>query len=200
LLVCVIGVALTEQGAMSLLPIYALRQHMTLAESSLTLVVMIGGSVVLQYPIGSFADRLARPVVMAMCAGVAALAVALLPWAAQIPGVFWFLIFVWGGTYYGIYTLSLVRLGECYSGTFLVAGSAAMGAMWGVGRPHRTAADRGCDEYPRSNRPAAGNRGGVRGHRRRLLGFHDAASVKSPSLRVEGRKNVSQISGLSLPR
>ena len=133
LLVCVIGVALTEQGAMSLLPIYALREHMTLAESSLTLVVMIGGSVLLQYPIGSFADRLARPVVMAMCAGVAALAVALLPWAAQIPGAFWLLIFVWGGTYYGIYTLSLVRLGECYSGTFLVAGSAAMGAMWGVG-------------------------------------------------------------------
>jgi len=132
LLMCVIGVALTEQGAMSLLPIYALRVHMTLAESSLTLVVMIAGSVVLQYPIGSFADRFARPVVMAMCAGVAAVAAASLPWAVQIPGAFWLLIFVWGGAYYGIYTLSLVRLGE-YSGAFLVAGSAAIGAMWGIG-------------------------------------------------------------------
>jgi len=133
LLLCVIAVALTEQGAMSLLPIYALRQRMSLTESSLTLVVMIAGSIMLQYPIGSLADRLARPLATAMCAAAAALAAALLPWGVQIPGLFWVLIFVWGGAYYGIYTLSLVRLGECYSGGLLVAGSAAFGAMWGIG-------------------------------------------------------------------
>ena len=42
-------------------------------------------------------------------------------------------VFLWGGIYYAIYTLGLVKLGQQFSGADLVAGSAACGATWGIG-------------------------------------------------------------------
>ena len=38
-----------------------------------------------------------------------------------------------GAKYSGVYTLSLVRLGQTYTGAALVAGNTAFGAMWGLG-------------------------------------------------------------------
>ncbi len=45
----------------------------------------------------------------------------------------WPILFVFGGAYYAIYVLSLIRLGERFSGQLLVAGTAAFGAAWGLG-------------------------------------------------------------------
>jgi len=42
-------------------------------------------------------------------------------------------IFAWGGIYYAIYSLALIKLGGEYSGADLVAGNAACSAMWGIG-------------------------------------------------------------------
>lgn len=45
----------------------------------------------------------------------------------------WPLIFVWGAVSYGIYTMSIIELGERFTGSTLVAGNAAFSLMWGVG-------------------------------------------------------------------
>jgi hypothetical protein len=56
-----------------------------------------------------------------------------MPIAVRVPLLFWVVVFIWGGAYYAIYTLSLVRLGERFRGAALVAGNAAFAAMWGAG-------------------------------------------------------------------
>ena len=45
----------------------------------------------------------------------------------------WPLFFVWGGVSFGIYTLSLIQLGERFTGQALIAGNAAFGIVWGIG-------------------------------------------------------------------
>ncbi|SEG13479.1 Predicted arabinose efflux permease, MFS family [Thermomonospora echinospora] len=133
LLLCVGAAAFADQGAMSLLPLYALREGLSEDGANLALVTMISGSIALMYPIGWLADRISRPVMLAACALLTAVCAALLPVGVHSPGAFGALVFVWGGAYYAIYTLSLVILGERFYGPALVAGSAAFGALWGVG-------------------------------------------------------------------
>lgn len=133
LLLCVAAVALADQGAMSLLPLYVLRHGFGSDAASLALVVMIAGSVTLQYPIGWLADRHDRRLLNMLCALAAALGSALLSVTVQVPWLFWVVVFIWGGSYYAIYVLALVRLGEGFSGSTLLAGNSAFGIMWGVG-------------------------------------------------------------------
>lgn len=133
LLACVAAVALADEGAMSFLPLYALRHGYGEQAGTVLLVVMIAGSVALQYPIGWLADRVRRARVMAGCALAAAASAAAFPLLASTPALFAAGVFLWGGLYYGIYVLALIRLGEAFRGHALVAGNAAFAAMWGVG-------------------------------------------------------------------
>lgn len=133
LVLCAGVVAFADEGSMSLLPIYLIQHGYGEQAGNLALVAMIAGSVSMQFPIGWLADRLPRTRVMAGTATVAALSAALLPLAVHAPIPFAALVFVWGGAYYALYVLSLIRLGELFKGSALVAGNAAFGAMWGVG-------------------------------------------------------------------
>jgi len=45
----------------------------------------------------------------------------------------WPLVFVWGGVSFGIYTMSLIQLGERFTGQALIAGNAAFAFTWGIG-------------------------------------------------------------------
>ena len=133
LLVLTAAVALADEGAMSFLPLYALAHGYSEQAGTILLIVMIAGSVSMQYPIGWLADRLRRSTVMAGCAALAAASAATMPLATPYTPALGAVVFLWGGVYYAIYMLSLVRLGESFSGTTLVAGNAAFAAMWGVG-------------------------------------------------------------------
>ena len=42
----------------------------------------------------------------------------------------WPLVFVWGGVSFGIYTMSLIQLGERFTGHTLIAGNAAFALVW----------------------------------------------------------------------
>lgn len=133
LLVCTASVALADEGAMSFLPLFALAHGYGEQAGNLLLIVMIAGSVSLQYPLGSLADRMRRSTVMVVCAAAAAVSAALFPLLVATPLLFGLAVFVWGGAYYAIYVLALVRLGDAYRGSALVAGNAAFAAMWGIG-------------------------------------------------------------------
>ncbi len=133
LLVLTAAVALADEGAMSFLPIYALEYGYAEKTGTILLIVMIAGSVSLQYPIGWVADRVPRATVMIACAAAAAASAAAMPFTVTTPWLFAFAVFVWGGVYYAIYMLALVRLGESFAGMTLVTGNAAFAAMWGVG-------------------------------------------------------------------
>ena len=50
-----------------------------------------------------------------------------------VGGLIWPLVFVWGGVSFGIYTMSLIQLGERFTGQALIAGNAAFAVVWGIG-------------------------------------------------------------------
>ncbi|MFC4458300.1 MFS transporter [Pseudonocardia nematodicida] len=132
LLLCVGVAAYVEQAAMSFLPLYGLLRNFSEGVSSTLLVAMIAGSVVLMYPIGWLADRINRIALIVACAMLATVFSAM--YFIQL-GVVPALIvsFAWGGLYYGIYTLSLIWLGQRFTGSLLIAGTAACSAVWGIG-------------------------------------------------------------------
>jgi fucose permease len=57
---------------------------------------------------------------------------ALLPLLIETP-LIWPMVFLWGAVSYGIYTMTLIELGERFAGSMLVAGNAAFSLMWGLG-------------------------------------------------------------------
>ena len=56
----------------------------------------------------------------------------LLPWVFNA-WLIWPLFFVWGGVSFGIYTISLIQLGERFAGQALIAGTASFALAWGIG-------------------------------------------------------------------
>lgn len=86
----------------------------------------------LQILLGRVAERFGSTRTMLFCA-LAPLAGCLL-----LPSIFnswliWPLVFVWGGVSFGIYTMSLIQLGERFTGQALIAGNAAFAFVWGIG-------------------------------------------------------------------
>jgi len=121
-----------EQGALSLLPIYAGEHGFSEENAAWLLTVMIGGSIAVTPIAGWMAERIGARRSMVWLAATAALGAPLLTLLVETPFV-WVYIALWGGTYFGIYTVALVEAGERFSGPSLVALNAAIGIMWGIG-------------------------------------------------------------------
>jgi MFS family permease len=121
-----------EQGILALLPVYGTSYGITESAMSALLTVMIAGNIALQVPLGLLAERWSARVVRLGCVTATVLGCAALPLLIESPLV-WPFIFVWGAVSYGIYTMTIIELGERFSGSMLVAGNAAFAMMWGVG-------------------------------------------------------------------
>jgi MFS family permease len=122
-----------DQAVLSFLPVYGLAHGMNRETATIALAVLIGGNVFLQMPIGWLADHMPRRLLMCLCALATALSGAMLPFVIDYPLLLWPLLFVWGGVAFGSYTACMVELGQRFSGSLLLAGSAAFGLMWGLG-------------------------------------------------------------------
>ena len=132
LLFAVIVAAGFEQGVLALLPVYGTSRGIGESAMSALLAVMIAGNIALQVPLGLLAERLSARVVRLACVSLTVLGCAMLPFLIDTPLV-WPFIFVWGAVSYGIYTMTIIELGEKFTGQMLVAGNAAFAMMWGVG-------------------------------------------------------------------
>lgn len=121
-----------EQAVLALLPVYGAFYAIPSFDMSALLTVMIAGNIAMQVPLGLLAERLsARPVRLG-CILITVLGCVLLPLLIRSPLV-WPLLFFWGSASYGIYTMSIVELGERFTGKTMVAGNAAFAMVWGVG-------------------------------------------------------------------
>lgn len=121
-----------EQGVLALLPVYGTSHGIAEASMSALLAVMIAGNIALQVPLGLLAERWSARVVRFVCVSITVAGCALLPLLIDSPLV-WPFVFLLGAVSYGIYTMSIIELGEKFSGSMLVAGNAAFAMMWGVG-------------------------------------------------------------------
>lgn len=133
LLLAVLSAAYFDQVVLSFLPLYALYHGLPEATASFALGTLIVGNVFLQIPLGWLADRTSRGTVMLICTVITLAGCALLPFVIRSNWLLWPTLFIWGGAAFGVYTVALAGLGDRYSGTMLLTGSAAFGLMWGLG-------------------------------------------------------------------
>jgi len=132
LLSAVVVAAGFEQSVLALLPVYGTHYGIPEARMSALLSMMIAGNIAMQVPLGLLAERLTARLVRFGCVSVTILGCLLLPVLIETP-LIWPCVFIWGAVSYGIYTMSIIELGERFSGSTLVAGNAAFSLMWGVG-------------------------------------------------------------------
>ncbi|SYX88021.1 MFS transporter [Pseudomonas reidholzensis] len=121
-----------EAMILTLLPVYCLQQGFS-AEIALFMVsTVVVGDAVLQLPIGAMADKMSRQTLFSGCAVtlmVSSLAIPLLLDTALI----WPVWVLFGASAGGLFTLSLILIGERYRDDALVRANAHVAQLWGIG-------------------------------------------------------------------
>lgn len=132
LLFTVVVAAGFEQTILVLLPVYGVHYGISPFDISALLTVTVAGNIAMQVPLGLLAERFSARLVRFVCICMTVSGAALLPMLIGTP-LIWPCVFVWGAVSYGIYTMSIVELGERFTGETMMAGNAAFALMWGVG-------------------------------------------------------------------
>lgn len=112
--------------------IYATRHGISLTQASTILGTGIISGVTMFYAIGVWADRWTKNGVIMLCALATVAATLAMP--VLINTIFiWPLIMIVMTAAFGVYVVALAAIGDIFKGPDVVAASAAVGAMWGVG-------------------------------------------------------------------
>ncbi|WP_108881146.1 MFS transporter [Anderseniella sp. Alg231-50] len=132
LLLGVLTMTLFDSIMLSFFPIYAVRLSLELSTAAWLLGAAVAGAALFQLPIGWLADRWSRRGViwiatLGTCSLALSMPLVIKTWLA------WPLAVALGTCAYALYSLALVALGDRFKGPMLVAGSAAVAAMWGIG-------------------------------------------------------------------
>jgi MFS family permease len=121
-----------EAMILTLLPIYCLRQGFS-ADIALAMVsTVVVGDAVLQLPIGALADHFSRRSLFAGCAVVLMLSSLAVPLLIDTLFI-WPLWVLFGASAGGLFTLSLILIGERYRDDALVRANAHVAQLWGIG-------------------------------------------------------------------
>ncbi len=132
LLLAVLAVTLFDNVYISFFTIFGMRSGLPLATSSTILGTAIICNVFLFTPMGMLADRWSRPGVMMITAVLTVVLCLSLPFVVTTWAI-WPVMIVISAVAFGPYIISLATMGDRFSGGELIAGSAAISAMWGVG-------------------------------------------------------------------
>ncbi len=122
-----------DTGLFTLLPIYGLRAGFAEATVVVMLSLFVGGNLVLQLPIGWLADRTDRRAVLLACVAAGLVGAVLLPVLLFHGPLLWVMLFLWGGTSFGIYTCGLALLGERFPRAQLAGANTAFVMIYEFG-------------------------------------------------------------------
>jgi len=132
LLFAVAAATLFDNVLISFFTIYGIRNGLALETASWILGFGIIGNVLMFYPLGWLADHWSRQRVMLLTAALTvllslSLLVVITHWLV------WPVMMLLTASAFGVYVVALATLGDSFSGADLIAGAAAIAAMWGVG-------------------------------------------------------------------
>ncbi|MGH8439416.1 MAG: MFS transporter [Pseudomonas sp.] len=121
-----------EAMILTLLPVYCLQEGFSTEIALFMVSTVVVGDALLQLPIGALADRMSRRTLFSGCA------LALLLSSLAIPlmlhtWLIWPLWVLFGASAGGLFTLSLVLIGERYRDDALVRANAHVAQLWGIG-------------------------------------------------------------------
>ena len=123
----------TETDIFNLLPVYGVRIGMTEQTAAFVLSIFAAGNILFQIPIGYWADRTDRRLVLMVCAGVGMVGAFAIPAVSGSMWTFAPTLFVFGGVVVGLYTVGLTLLGERFRGADLASANGAFVLMYSVG-------------------------------------------------------------------
>jgi MFS family permease len=121
-----------EAMMLTLLPIYGLRQGFTQEVALFMVSVVVVGDAALQLPIGLLADRMSRRSLFRGCGVILLLSSLALPLLLHT-ALIWPLLVLFGASAGGLFTLSLILIGERYRDDELVRANAHVAQLWGIG-------------------------------------------------------------------
>jgi len=125
LLACAWTCGALVMSVVALLPIYGLRSGLGEHAVVVMVSVFLIGNAALQIPIGWVSARMPQRRVLASLAWLGIVSPLLLAPALEAGFVLWILLFLWGGSVIGFYTVGLVALGERFPGAEIAAANAA---------------------------------------------------------------------------
>jgi MFS family permease len=125
--------AALEAAGLSLLPLYAMGLGWPEHSATLLLTVLLIGAILLQLPIGWLGDRMERRRLLIVLAAISAFGALLWPFAFSHAWFAYPLLFLWGGTFVGIYTTTVTMLGDSYQDNELLCIYALLSVAWGIG-------------------------------------------------------------------
>ena len=121
-----------EAMMLTLLPIYGLRQGFTQEVALFMASVVVVGDAVLQLPIGLLADRISRVTLFRLCGVVLLFSSLGIPLLLHTP-LIWPVLVLFGASAGGLFTLSLILIGERFRDDQLVRANAHVAQLWGIG-------------------------------------------------------------------
>lgn len=122
----VLCIGLVDAAFFTFLPIYGLRVGLDQDTAITLLSVVFAGNLMLQVPLGWLADRVNRRGLLLALGLICVICPPLVAWSlGSGPFPAYAILFVWGGTSFGLYTVGVTMLGERYRGGELVAANAA---------------------------------------------------------------------------
>lgn len=125
-------VAITFGSLATFMPVYGPTVGVPLQDAFLLLTLLSGGGL-LQYPIGWLADHMDRRLLTVLVLLVMAGLFAAMPSVLADPVWRWPYVIVLGGGMMGLYTLSLILLGQYFRGGDLGAATTLFQVMWNTG-------------------------------------------------------------------
>lgn len=114
-----------ETCTFSLLPLYAASLNLDPEHTVMLMSVFAAGGLALQPPLGWLADRWHRVRLLALCATIGIVGVAVMPLLIGQSPLLWPVLFLWGGAVAGFYTLGLTLLGQHFPAAALARANVA---------------------------------------------------------------------------
>ncbi|MHA6491972.1 MFS transporter [Pseudomonas borbori] len=121
-----------EAMMLTLLPIYGLRQGFTQEVALFMVSVVVVGDAALQLPLGLLADRMSRRTLFRGCGVVLLVSSLAIPLTLHSV-LIWPVLVAFGASAGGLFTLSLILIGERYRDDELVSANAHVAQLWGIG-------------------------------------------------------------------
>ena len=121
-----------EAMTLTLLPVYLIREGFDAQRALFMVGAVVVGDAALQVPIGWLADKLSRTLLYKAC-GVALLLSSLaIPLTLQTV-LIWPILLLFGASAGGLYTLSLILIGQRYRDDALVRANVHIAMLWALG-------------------------------------------------------------------
>lgn len=133
LLIVALVCGLVETGLYTLLPIFGMAKGMDKPTAVTLLVAFSIGAITMAIPLGWAADRFNRRNLLTRAAIAATICLFLMIPLGGVPMPAWVLAFIAGGTIIGLYNLTLIVLGESYTGSELPVVAAGYSMAYAIG-------------------------------------------------------------------